>query len=48
MFSNTALEFVAAPALLPAEVAVDAELMKQYNMELQQVCFLNCMGLPNC
>lgn len=35
---NASLEFVAAPALAPAEVAVDANLMEQYNRELQQVC----------
>jgi hypothetical protein len=36
-FSNPALEFVAAPALAPAEVSVDPQLMEQYNRELAQV-----------
>ena len=36
--SNNGLEFVAAPALAPAEVAVYAALMDQYNRELEQVC----------
>jgi hypothetical protein len=36
-FSNPALEFVAAPALAPAEVSVDPALMEQYNRELAQV-----------
>lgn len=36
-FSNPALDFVAAPALAPAEVTVDPALMEQYNRELQQV-----------
>jgi hypothetical protein len=35
--SNTTLEFVAAPALKPAEVTIDPELMKQYEAELQNV-----------
>lgn len=35
--SNTNLEFVAAPALKPAEVSIDPELMKQYEAELKQV-----------
>jgi GTP-binding nuclear protein Ran len=33
-FSNPTLEFVAAPALAPAEVSVDPALMEQYNREL--------------
>ena len=33
----TSLEFVAAPALAPAEVSIDPQLMKQYEQELQQV-----------
>lgn len=36
-FSNPSLEFVAAPALAPAEVTVDPALMAQYNEELKQV-----------
>jgi len=36
---NPGLEFVAAPALAPAEVAVDENLMKQYEAELQRVRF---------
>lgn len=34
--SNPALDFVAAPALAPAEVAVDPQLMEQYQRELAQ------------
>ncbi|KAK3814710.1 MAG: GTP-binding nuclear protein GSP1/Ran [Linnemannia elongata] len=37
------LEFVASPALAPAEVQVDAELMKQYNQELSNAA---AMPLP--
>ena len=40
-FSNATLEFVAAPALAPAEVSVDPELMKQYEQELKMVCVLS-------
>lgn len=40
MTSNPRLEFVAAPALAPAEVAIDANLMKQYEQELKQVSSL--------
>jgi hypothetical protein len=36
-FSNPALDFVAAPALAPAEVSVDPVLMEKYNQELAQV-----------
>ncbi|KAK7054747.1 GTP-binding nuclear protein gsp1/Ran [Paramarasmius palmivorus] len=36
LVGNPTLEFVAAPALAPAEVAVDAALMEQYNRELAQ------------
>ena len=36
-FSNNALEFVAAPALAPAEVAVDEALMEQYRKDLEAV-----------
>ena len=35
--SNPSLEFVAAPALKPAEVEVDPALMEQYQRELAQV-----------
>ena len=35
--SNPTLEFVAAPALAPAEVAVDANLMAVYEAELKRV-----------
>ena len=35
--SNPTLEFVAAPALKPAEVEVDQELMARYQEELKQV-----------
>ena len=38
--SNPSLEFVAAPALAPAEVQVDPALMEQYQKELAQVCSL--------
>ena len=34
---NPSLEFVAAPALAPAEVAVDQNLMAQYEAELKRV-----------
>ena len=37
ILSNPSLEFVAAPALAPAEVQVDAALMEQYNKELAAV-----------
>lgn len=37
-FRNPTLEFVAAPALAPAEVAVDANLMAIYEAELKRVC----------
>jgi len=40
--SNGSLEFVAAPALAPAEVAVDESLMKQYEAELQRVRIPHC------
>ena len=33
--SNPSLEFVAAPALAPAEVSVDPALMAQYEAELK-------------
>lgn len=35
--SNPTLEFVAAPALAPPEVQVDAALMERYNKELEAV-----------
>ncbi|KAG0224189.1 small GTPase rana [Mortierella sp. GBAus27b] len=37
---NTALDFVAAPALAPQEVQVDAKLIAQYNQELQEAAAL--------
>ena len=40
--SNPALEFVAAPALAPAEVQVDAALMEVYNKELAAVSYHFC------
>ncbi len=40
-FSNPALDFVAAPALAPAEVSVDPVLMEKYNQELAQVQILS-------
>jgi GTP-binding nuclear protein Ran len=36
LIGNQNLEFVAAPALAPAEVAVDSALMQQYNQELNE------------
>jgi len=36
LVGNQTLEFVAAPALAPAEVAVDAVLMNQYQEELNR------------
>nr|VWO98621.1 Uncharacterized protein [Ganoderma boninense] len=36
LVGNPSLEFVAAPALAPAEVQVDAALMEQYQRELAQ------------
>ncbi|PWN18530.1 ras-domain-containing protein [Microstroma glucosiphilum] len=35
LVGNPSLEFVAAPALAPPEVSVDANLMEQYNKELE-------------
>ena len=43
-YSNNALEFVAAPALAPAEVVVDQALMEQYNAELQAVRIISFSG----
>jgi GTP-binding nuclear protein Ran len=37
LYSNAGLDFVAAPALAPAEVQVDPALMDQYARELAQV-----------
>ena len=34
--SNASLEFVADPALAPPEVAIDPELMAQYEREQQE------------
>ena len=45
-FSNPSLDFVAAPALAPAEVSVDPELMAKYNQELAQVRIIFII-LPN-
>lgn len=36
-YSNNTLDFVAAPALVPAEVQVDEALMKQYQDDLAAV-----------
>jgi GTP-binding nuclear protein Ran len=36
LIGNQSLEFVAAPALAPAEVTVDENLMNQYNQELNE------------
>ncbi|KAF5358333.1 hypothetical protein D9756_001408 [Leucocoprinus leucothites] len=38
LVGNPELQFVAAPALAPAEVQVDPALMKQYEAELKQAC----------
>jgi len=35
---NPGLDFVASPALQPPEVAVDAELMRMYQADLEKVC----------
>ncbi len=40
LLRNPALEFVAAPALAPAEVSVDKALMKRYEDELLRVSYL--------
>jgi len=45
-FSNPALDFVAAPALAPAEVSVDPALMEKYNQELRAVRIIFII-LPN-
>jgi GTP-binding nuclear protein Ran len=36
LIGNPALEFVAAPALAPPEVSVDANLMNQYTQEMNE------------
>jgi GTP-binding nuclear protein Ran len=36
LIGNTNLEFVAAPALAPPEVQVDANLMEQYTNEMAE------------
>ena len=41
--SNPTLDFVAAPALAPAEVEVDPALMEQYRQEMAQVS-ASCLG----
>jgi len=43
LVGNPQLDFVAAPALAPAEVAVDAELMALYNKQLEAA---NAVPLP--
>lgn len=40
LVGNPSLEFVAAPALAPPEVAVDAQLMQQYQQEMDQATAL--------
>jgi len=47
-FSNPSLDFVAAPALAPAEVSVDPALMEQYNRELAQVRITTFHICPIC
>lgn len=42
-YRNPALEFVAAPALAPAEVALDDSLIRQYELELKQVIRLHSL-----
>lgn len=37
LIRNNSLEFVAAPALEPAQVVIDQELMKKYEQELAAV-----------
>jgi GTP-binding nuclear protein Ran len=47
---NPTLDFVAAPALAPAEIPVDAALMATYEAELKQVrmhtCYAQCLHSP--
>ncbi len=45
LVGNTALEFVASPALAPPEVTVDAQLIKQYDDELQQASTMPLPGM---
>lgn len=40
LVGNPSLDFVAAPALAPPEVAVDPELMAKYNSELEAVSIM--------
>lgn len=40
LVGNPQLEFVASPALAPPEVAVDANLMQQYQQEMDQATAL--------
>lgn len=47
-FSNPALDFVAAPALAPAEVSVDPALMEKYNQELRAVRTIYLLFCPIC
>lgn len=44
LVGNPQLDFVGAPALLPPEIQVDAELMKQYQNEMDQA---TAMPLPD-
>lgn len=44
LVGNSGLEFVAAPALAPPEVQVDAELMNRYQQEMEQAA---AMPLPD-
>lgn len=45
LFSNPTLDFVAAPALAPAEVAVDSALMATYEAELKMASNFRPDGL---
>ena len=50
MISNPSLDFVAAPALKPAEVEIDPELMAQYQQELKNVRLefsINCFSITD-
>ena len=46
--SNPGLEFVAAPALKPAEVHIDPELIAQYQAELKQARNFSSLDLVGC
>ena len=46
--SNNSLEFVAAPALAPAEVPVDHALMEQYRKDLEAVCISPSYSIQLC